>query len=70
MAMLPIFICGLILGALLMKSYINYKETKPSEVKLELLEQTIENLKEDNAILEAANKDLIEELRKIKYGNK
>lgn len=70
MAMLPIFICGLILGALLMKSHINYKETKPSEVKLELLEQTIENLKEDNAILEAANKDLIEELRKIKHGNK
>lgn len=70
MAMLPIFICGLILGGMLMYSYFNYKKTRPSEVKLEFLEQTIENLKEDNAILEATNKDLIEELRKIKRRNK
>ena len=68
--MLPIFICGLILGAMLMNSYLNYKKTKPSEVKLELLEQTIENLKEDNEILEATNKDLIEELKKIKHEKK
>ena len=70
MAMLPIFVGGLILGAMLMNSYFNYKKTKPSEVKLELLEQTIENLKEDNEILEATNKDLIEELRKIKHEKK
>ena len=68
--MLPIFVGGLILGAMLMNSYFNYKKTKPSEVKLELLEQTIENLKEDNEILEATNKDLIEELRKIKHEKK
>lgn len=66
MPILPIFVCGLILGAMFMNSYVEYKKVTPSNIKLRSLEDTILDLKEDNATLEKINKDLLEELKKLK----
>ena len=66
MAMLPIFICGLVLGFMLGLVYIKYKAGIPSNAKLSTLEDSISRLREDNEILDAANRDLISELSKLK----
>ena len=66
MAMLPIFICGLVLGFMFGLSYVKYKAGIPSNVKLSTLENAISRLKEDNEILEHANRDLISQLSKLK----
>ena len=55
MAMFPIFMIGLILGAICMWAYINLKQNTPSETRLKLLEDEIRSLKNDNDLLEKLN---------------
>lgn len=58
MAMFPIFMIGLVLGAICMWSYINLKRDTPSETRLKLLEDEIKSLKNDNDLLEKLNTKL------------
>lgn len=69
MAMLPIFVCGLILGSMLTFAYVKYKKDTPSQVKIEILEDTIEGLKDDIALLEITNSELRQQLKE-KQSNK
>ncbi len=55
MAMFPIFIVGLVAGALLTTAYFMHKKETPSEVRFRLQEATIIALKEDIKTLETAN---------------
>ena len=48
MAMFPIFIIGLVLGAICTWAYVNLKRDVPSETRLKLLEDEIRSLKDDN----------------------
>ena len=66
MAMLPIFILGLILGATATIIVINTSKGMPSSIRLATLEDTIESLNQDLDILENENKELKEKLKKIK----
>lgn len=52
MAMFPIFMIGLILGAICMWTYKNLKRDIPSETRLKLLEDEIISLKSDKEMLE------------------
>ena len=47
MAMFPIFIVGLVAGAVATSAYFTYKKETPSEVKFKLQEATIIALKEE-----------------------
>lgn len=58
MAMFPIFIVGLLAGALLTTAFFIHKKETPSEVRFRLQEATIIALKEDIASLETVNFDL------------
>ena len=51
MAMFPIFMIGLVLGAICMWAYVNLKRDVPSETRLKLLEDEIRSLKNDNDLL-------------------
>ena len=50
MAMFPIFMIGLVLGAICMWAYINVKQNTPSETRLKLLEDEITALRNDKEI--------------------
>ena len=52
MAMFPIFMIGLILGAICTWAYVNLKQNTPSETRLKLLEDEITLLKSDKEMLE------------------
>ena len=52
MAMFPIFMIGLVLGAVCMWAYVNLKRDVPSETRLKLLEDEITTLKNDKEMLE------------------
>ena len=52
MAMFPIFMIGLVLGAICMWTYVNLKRDVPSETRLKLLEDEIMSLKNDKEMLE------------------
>lgn len=52
MAMFPIFMIGLVAGAILGYIFSIYKKETPSEIKLKLLEDEIISLKSDNEMLE------------------
>lgn len=52
MAMFPIFMIGLVLGAICMWAYVNLKRDVPSETRLKLLEDEIMSLKNDKEMLE------------------
>ena len=52
MAMFPIFIIGLVLGAICMWAYINLKQNTPSETRLKLLVDETATLKNHKEILE------------------
>lgn len=51
MAMLPIFMIGLIVGIALSYAWYKYKEDVPSKVKVELQEKEIKRQKSDNEML-------------------
>ena len=51
MAMFPIFMIGLVLGAICMWAYVNLKRDVPSETRLKLLEDEIIYLKAENEYL-------------------
>lgn len=65
MAMFPIFMIGLILGAICMWAYINLKQNTPSETRLKLLEDEIRSLKNDNDLLEKLNTKLYAKIDKL-----
>lgn len=65
MAMFPIFMIGLILGAICMWVYINLKQNTPSETRLKLLEDEIRSLKNDNDLLEKLNTKLYAKIDKL-----
>lgn len=50
--MFPIFMIGLVLGAICMWAYINLKQNTQSETRLKLLEDEITALKSDKEMLE------------------
>ena len=52
MSMFPIFMIGLVLGAICMWAYKNLKRDIPSETRLKLLEDEITTLKNDKEMLE------------------
>lgn len=56
--MFPIFILGMVIGSIITICYIEYKKDTPSQIKIESLEDTIEDLKEDIQVLESANAEL------------
>lgn len=51
MAMLPIFLIGLVVGIALSYAWYKYKEDVPSKVKVELQEKEIKRQKSDNEML-------------------
>ena len=65
MAMFPIFMIGLVLGAICMWAYINLKQNTPSETRLKLLEDEIRSLKNDNDLLEKLNTKLYAKIDKL-----
>ena len=50
--MFPIFMIGLVLGAICMWTYANLKRDVPSDIRLKLLEDEIRSLKNDKEMLE------------------
>ena len=66
MAMFPIFIVGLVAGALLTTAYFVHKKETPSEVRFRLQEATIIALKEDIKTLEATNEELRMQVQSLK----
>ena len=65
MAMFPIFMIGLVLGAVCMWAYANLKQNVPSETRLKLLEDEIRSLKNDNDLLEKLNTKLYAKIDKL-----
>ena len=65
MAMFPIFMIGLVLGAICMWAYVNLKRDIPSETRLKLLEDEIRSLKNDNDLLEKLNTKLYAKIDKL-----
>ena len=65
MAMFPIFMIGLILGAICMWAYINLKQNTPSKTRLKLLEDEIRSLKNDNDLLKKLNTKLYAKIDKL-----
>ena len=65
MAMFPIFMIGLVLGAICMWTYVNLKRDVPSETRLKLLEDEIRSLKNDNNLLEKLNAKLYAKINKL-----
>ena len=66
MAMLPIFVIGVIIGSMLTFAYIKYKKDTPSQIKIDALHDIIDGLKEDIAVLEDTNNDLRKQLKESK----
>ena len=50
--MFPIFMIGLVLGAICMWAYVNLKRDVPSDIRLKLLEDEIRSLKNNKEMLE------------------
>ena len=65
MAMFPIFMIWLVLGAICMWAYVNLKRDVPSETRLKLLEDEIRSLKNDNDLLEKLNTKLYAKIDKL-----
>ena len=65
MAMFPIFMIGLVLGATCVWAYVNLKRDVPSETRLKLLEDEIRSLKNDNDLLEKINTKLYDKIDKL-----
>ena len=65
MAMFPIFMIGLVLGAICMWAYVNLKRDVPSETRLKLLEDEIRSLKNDKEMLEKLNTKLYAKIDKL-----
>ena len=65
MAMFPIFMIGLVLGAICMWTYVNLKRDVPSKTRLKLLEDEIRSLKNDNDLLEKLNTKLYAKIDKL-----
>ena len=65
MAMFPIFMIGLVLGAICMWAHVNLKRDVPSETRLKLLEDEIRSLKNDNDLLEKLNTKLYAKIDKL-----
>ena len=65
MAMFPIFMIGLVLGAICMWAYANLERDVPSETNLKLLEDEISSLKNDNDLLEKLNTKLYAKINKL-----
>lgn len=70
MAMFPIFMIGLVLGAICMWAYINLKRDVPSETRLKLLEDEIRSLKNDKEMLEKLNTKLYAKIDKLENNKK
>ena len=66
MAMFPIFMIGLIAGAILGYIFSIYKKETPSETKFKLQEAEIIRLKEDIKMLETVNEGLNIKLKEKK----
>ena len=65
MAMFPIFMIGLVLGAICTWAYVNLRRDVPSETRLKLLEDEIRSLKNDNDLLEKVNTKLYDKIDKL-----
>lgn len=70
MAMFPIFILGLLVGALLggacVDAYLYYKNNMPSEAKLKIEQAKIIRYKSDIEELQKTNDELLKEIEEIK----
>lgn len=66
MAMFPIFMIGLIAGAILGYIFSIYRKETPSETKFKLQEAEIIRLKEDIKMLETVNEGLNIKLKEKK----
>ena len=65
MAMFPIFMIGLVLGAMCTWAYFNLKRDVPSETRLKLLEDENKKKKNDNNLLEKLNTKLYAKINKL-----
>ena len=66
MAMLPIFVLGIVMGVMITVVYFNYKKETPSEVQIHVKDAEIIQLKEDIKSLEKCiqkKDDAIERLK-------
>ena len=52
MAMLPIFVFGIVVGVVVTNVYHMYKKETPSETRLHMLEQELEQEKKDKEMLD------------------
>lgn len=67
MAMLPIFMIGVVIGIALSYAFYKFKEDVPSEVKMRAQDLEIERQKRDNKLLETLNKKLYDKIDKLEY---
>lgn len=67
MAMLPIFMIGVVIGIALSYAFYKFKEDVPSEVKMRAQDLEIERQKRDNELLETLNKKLYDKIDKLEY---
>ena len=66
MAMLPIFMIGMVVGIILSYAFYKYKEDTPSNAKIEWQEREIEQLEKDNDMLMNLNEKLYNEINDLK----
>jgi prefoldin subunit 5 len=62
MAMFPVFLIGLVVGMGLGYAIFMYVKNAPSSVKIDILTETVANLKEDIKLLETTNEELRDKL--------
>ena len=66
MAMLPIFMIGMVVGIALSYAFYKYKEDTPSNAKIEWQEREIEQLERDNDMLMNLNEKLYNKINDLK----
>ena len=65
MAMFPIFMIGLVVGIAISYAFYKYKQDVPSEVKIHVQENIINQQKNDINILEQLNNKLYNKIDKL-----
>lgn len=69
MAMFPVFMIGLLAGAILATIYITFRKETDPQVKTHLQQAEIIRLNADIEVLKAANEELEEELKWARMKN-
>ena len=67
MAMFPIFVIGLVVGAVLSYTWFMYKKDTPSDVKLEIQEKEIRRQQSDIDMYHKLTDRLYEEIAELKH---